>query len=103
MATATVLNTTINSSNTYIAQWGVVVMCENNDVDQHGNIISDGPDYGVPVFVCNSRREAEIRLCFLQRANPSNRYELDYDIWLSGRTILHDPPEGVENTKFKIA
>ena len=103
MATATIINTTINANTTYIAQWGVVIMCENTDVDQHGNIINDGPDYGVPVFVCNSRREAEIRLWFLQRANPSNRYELDYDIWLSGRTILHNPPEGVENTKFKIA
>lgn len=102
MATATILNTTINSNTTYIAPWGVVEMCENNDVDQHGNIISDGPDYAVPVFVCNSRREAEIRLCWLQRANPAKWYQLDSEIWLRGSSILHDPPEGVENTKFKI-
>ncbi len=102
MATATVFNTTINTTSTYIARWGVVEMCENNDVDQHGNIISDGPDYAVPVFVCNSRRDAEIRLCWLQRANPSKWYQLDSDIWLRGSSILHDPPEGVENTKFKI-
>jgi hypothetical protein len=101
MATATVLNTTINTT-TYIARWGVVEMCENTDVDQHGNIISDGPDYAVPVFVCNSRREAEIRLCWLQRANPAKWYQLDSEIWLRGSSILHDPPEGVENTKFKI-
>lgn len=102
MASATILNTTINSNTTYIAPWGVVEMCENNDVDQHGNIISDGPDYAVPVFVCNSRRDAEIRLCWLQRANPAKWYQLDCDIWLRGSSILHDPPEGVENTKFKI-